>query len=42
MTSFKAFSQDLLNLIHAHPGFWLGIGILLFALMLVRLIRASV
>jgi hypothetical protein len=39
MAGFSAFLQDLLNSLHAHPGFWAGIGILLFALMLVRLIR---
>ena len=39
MASFAAFLQDLLNSLHAHPGFWTGIGILLFALVLVRLIR---
>jgi hypothetical protein len=39
MASLSAFLQDLLTSLHAHPGFWTGIGILLFALMLVRLIR---
>jgi hypothetical protein len=42
MASFSTFLQDLLTSINAHPGFWIGIGILLFALILVRLIRASV
>jgi len=42
MASFSAFLQDLLTSIHAHPGFWMGIGILLFALVLVRFIRAFV
>jgi hypothetical protein len=40
MASFFGFLQGLLTSIHAHKGFWIGIGILLFAVALVRLIRA--
>jgi hypothetical protein len=42
MADFWAFLQHFTMVIHAHPGFWLGIAILLLSLILIRVIRTSV